>query len=218
MAQSKQWAAIGVVLIFTGLLAGCSTSTNVKSTSAKNNAASNTAAVIRSSNNTATAGLSTGNSSETSSQPNSQYPANSSNSTGTPSGSISSNTVAGSSGQTAGALGNTANLTLENILVGGGAYPGITLVVTHGDMVNEYTNAHVVTTGTQRQFLITLKNINPGKYPIGKPVSLNTKNIPSVEISNQGGNLVLTFDISKNYQSAVVGPAGGSEIGVLLQK
>ncbi|KLU62784.1 hypothetical protein CEB3_c08740 [Peptococcaceae bacterium CEB3] len=57
-------------------------------------------------------------------------------------------------------------LTLENMLVLGGE---IYLITTHGNMATEYSDPHITQTNPQ-QFVVILKNIKPGKYPINQKI------------------------------------------------
>lgn len=61
-------------------------------------------------------------------------------------------------------------LTLENMLVLGGE---IYLITTHGNMATEYSEPHITQTDPL-QFVVILKNIKPGKYPINQKIHFDT--------------------------------------------
>lgn len=99
-------------------------------------------------------------------------------------------------------------VTLENIQY---SHDSFLLTMTRGNMQETYSNPHF-TSGTTKQFVITLRNTNPGKYRVNQVEPIKSNWAKSMLITKTGTDIVITFDLKKSFQSFQTGVAGGFEI------
>jgi hypothetical protein len=99
-------------------------------------------------------------------------------------------------------------LILENILAFGSS---IELVVTRGNLATEYFHPQIINTNPQ-QFVVNLKNIKSGKYPINKKIILDSGPISDLVISPLDKGLKLVFTFRQKVVSFKSGIAGGTMI------
>jgi len=87
----------------------------------------------------------------------------------------------------------------------------LVLIMTHGTMQTTYTNPHF-STGTLKQFIVTLRDTSPGKYLLSQVQPINAIWAKNMLIEKNGSDLVLTFDLKHSFSSFQTGIAGGFEI------
>lgn len=102
----------------------------------------------------------------------------------------------------------TPPVTLENMQFTNDA---VLFVMTHGTMQSTYADPHF-SSGNPKQFIVTLRNTKPGKYPLNQVQSVNSDWAKSMVVTKNGNDLVLTFNLKKNFSSFQTGIAGGFEI------
>ncbi|QSO48443.1 hypothetical protein [Alicyclobacillus mengziensis] len=102
----------------------------------------------------------------------------------------------------------TPPVTLENMQFTNDA---VLLVMTHGTMQSTYSDPHF-SSGNPKQFIVTLRNTKPGKYPLNQVQTVNSGWAKSMVVTKNGSDLVLTFNLKKNFSSFQTGIAGGFEI------
>lgn len=102
-----------------------------------------------------------------------------------------------------------SQLILGNIIVLGSS---IDLVTTHGDMATEYSNPHITQTNPQ-QFIVFLKNIEPGKYAVNQKILFDTGLASDLVILPDNKGLKFVFTLRRKVTSFQTGIAGGTHIG-----
>jgi len=103
---------------------------------------------------------------------------------------------------------STPAVTLENMQFEDNA---LVLIMTHGTMQTTYTNPHF-STGTLKQFIVTLRDTSPGKYLLSQVQPINAIWAKNMLIEKNGSDLILTFDLKHSFSSFQTGIAGGFEI------
>lgn len=103
---------------------------------------------------------------------------------------------------------SATQVTLENIQYASNA---LVLTMTHGNMQATYAEPHF-TTGLTKQFVVTLRNTNPGQYPLNQVQSANSNWAKNMVMTKSGNDLILTFNLKQAFQSFQSGIAGGFEI------
>lgn len=78
-------------------------------------------------------------------------------------------------------------------------------------MQTTYADPHF-STGTPKQFIVTLRNTSPGKYSLNTEQPINTNWAKTMQITKNGDDLILKFDLKQGLSSFQIGVGGGFEI------
>lgn len=130
----------------------------------------------------------------------STHPTNQANSTGA---SVSS-----------GAL-RTANdrLTLQRIQV---VSNGVIFVLTHGDMLQVYENPHI-TGGRRPTFVVTLRNVDPGRYPLNHTTMVHSNWATDMTLSHVGPDLRAVFHLHPGIKTVTTAVGFGDTIQFMFR-
>ncbi|MFB5191867.1 hypothetical protein [Alicyclobacillus fastidiosus] len=103
-------------------------------------------------------------------------------------------------------------LTLEQIQV---ADHQVVFILTHGDMQNTYGNPHI--SADNKHFIVTLKNVEQGHYPLNKTKSIQSNWATSYQITRNGHDLTLSFTLKPGVSHFTPMIGGGDQIAFTFQ-
>lgn len=110
--------------------------------------------------------------------------------------------------------GHSYHFTMENILVGNQI--GV-VVAPHGNMATEFVDPHITHTRSE-QFIVTFKNMSPGKFKTNKWITLKNNRIAtSMKLTKEGYDLRMTLSLKSNIHSFQPSGAGGFVIGFIFK-
>ncbi|EPZ49057.1 hypothetical protein [Alicyclobacillus acidoterrestris] len=102
-------------------------------------------------------------------------------------------------------------LTLEQIQF---ADNQITFILTHGDMQHTYVNPHI--TSDRKQFIVTLKHVGHGDYPIDVATPVDANWATSYQLTQKGDNLTVTVDLRPGFSTVTPLIGGGTQIAFTI--
>lgn len=89
---------------------------------------------------------------------------------------------------------------LEKIQVANSA---LVITTTYGNLQTAYANPQIIN-GNPKEFVVTLKNTIPGKFKLNQPKPISSNWGTSMEVSQVGNNLKLTFQLKSTISSYAI--------------